>query len=228
MRVQLPSPAIPPPPNASIDSKPQESTAPVSPDVGQPGIRERVLAAATRWTVAIPVMLVCAAVLGWSLYFRLPASERLLKIHARVSQTTEETNRTFTAEGVTVMRAQIQERSPILIRTRKEIPPLLSRLDARARELGWRCDASLKPPIIAPGGVRELTSHPVTIELRYDSVEPESAYRHLLAWLWTASTLQPRAEVTALKLQSLSHGLNAAQVELNFLSLNSHADHPPK
>lgn len=186
-----------------------------------------MLTAATRWTVATPVMLVCAAMLGWSLYFRLPPSERL-KIHARASQTTEKTNRTFTAEEVTAMRAQLQERSAILIRTRKEIPPLLSKLDARARELGWRCDASLKPPVSAPGGVRELTSHPVTIDLRYDSVEPERSYRHLLAWLWTASTLQPRGEVTALKLQSLSHGLNAAQVELNFLSLNSHAEPPPK
>jgi hypothetical protein len=202
--------------------------APVSLGAGQSGLRERILAATTRWSVALPVVLVCAGVLGWSLCFRLPTSERLLKIHARASQTPEETNRTFSVEEVTAMRAQLQGRSAILIRTRKEIPPLLSRLDARARELGWRCDASLKPPVPAPGGVRELTSHPVTIDLRYDYVEPQRAYRHLLAWLWTASTLQPRAEVTALKLQSLSHGLNAAQVELNFLSLNSHAEPPPK
>ena len=56
------------------------------------------------------------------------------------------------------MRAQAQERSAALIRTRKEIPPLLSKLDAKARELGWRCEASLKPPVTAPGGVRELTA----------------------------------------------------------------------
>ena len=226
MRVQLPSPASPPP--VAVEPRPQESATPIPPEVSQPSLREQVLNAAIRWSVATPVVLACAAVLGWSLYFRLPASERLLKVHARASLTTEETNRTFSAEEVAAMRGQIQERSAILIRTRKEIPPLLSRLDARARELGWRCDASLKPPVSAPGGVRELTSHPVTIDLRYDYVQPERAYRHLLAWLWTASTLQPRAEVTALKLQSLSHGLNAAQVELNFLSLNSHAEPPSK
>jgi hypothetical protein len=227
MRIELPSAATPPPP-AITDPRPQEFTTPVSPGVSQPALREQVLITATRWSVAIPVVLVCAALLGWSLCFRLPASKRLLKIHARASPTTEETNRTFTAEDVTAMRAQIHERSAILIRTRKEIPPLLSRLDARARELGWRCDASLKPPISAPGGVRELASHPVTIDLRYDHAESERAYRHLLAWLWTASTLQPRAEVTGLKLQSLGRGLNAAQMELNFLSLNSHAEPPPK
>lgn len=126
------------------------------------------------------------------------------------------------------MRAQAQERSATLIRTRKEIPPLLSKLDARARELGWRCEASLKPPVAAPGGVQELTAHPVAIELHYDYVQPERAYNALLAWLWTVSTLQPRAEVTALKLQSLGHGLNAAQLELSFYSLNSNEEHPPK
>ena len=166
--------------------------------------------------------------LCWALYFRLPASDRLLKVHARALQHAAETNRLVTAEEVSALRAQVRERSGALIQTRKEIPPLLSKLDSKARELGWRCEASLKPPVAAPGGVRELTAHPVAIELRYDYVQPERAYNGLLAWLWTASTLLPRAEVTALKLQSLGHGLNVAQVELVFFSLNSHEEHPPK
>jgi hypothetical protein len=189
---------------------------------------ERLLAATTRWHVAMPVVLLCAAVTGWALFFRLPASDHLLKVHARGPQSAGETNRLFTAEEVSMMGDQMRERTASLIRSRKEIPPLLSKLDARARELGWRCDASLKPPIAAPGGVKELTSHPVVIDLRYDYVQPERAYNVLLAWLWTVSTLQPRAEVTSLRLQSLGHGLNAAQVELNFFSLNSHEEHPPK
>ena len=194
----------------------------------QPVLWERLLNSATRWTVAAPVMLVCGAVLCWSLYYRLPVSDHLLKVRARALQPSGETNRLFTAEEVSAMRAQMQERSVALIRTRKEIPPLLSKLDAKARQLGWRCEASLKPPVGAPGGVRELTAHPVAIELHYDYVQPERAYNGLLAWLWTVSTLQPRAEVTALKLQSLGHGVNAAQLELNFFSLNSHEEHPPK
>jgi hypothetical protein len=189
---------------------------------------ERFLNSATRWTVAVPVMLVCGAVLCWSLYYRLPASDHMLKVRARALQPPGETNRLFTVEEVSTMRTQVQERSATLIRTRKEIPPLLSRLDAKARELGWRCEASLKPPVSAPGGVQELIAHPVAIELRYDYAQPERAYPALLAWLWTVSTLQPRVEVTALKLQSLGHGLNAAQLELNFFSLNSHEEHPPK
>jgi hypothetical protein len=225
MRVQLPSsPASPPPP--ADGSKAPQSTA--SPAVVQPVLWERLLTAATRWTVAVPVMLVCGAALCWALYFRLPASERLLKIHARANQPAAETNRVFTAGEVSSMRAQVQERSAALIQARKEIPPLLSKLDAKARELGWRCEASLKPPVAEPGGVRELTAHPVAFELRYDSVQPERAYHGLMAWLWTVSTLQPRAEVTALKLQSLAHGVNAAQVELSFFSLNPHEEHPPK
>lgn len=194
----------------------------------QPDLRERLLGAAVHWHVAVPVTLCSAALLFWALCFRLPASEHLLKVQARTRQPSGETNPPFTAADISAMREQARERSSNLIRNRKEIPPLLSKLDGKARELGWRCDATLRPPIAAPGGVRELTLHPVTIELRYDYVQPERAYRHLLAWLWTASTLQPRGEVTSLKLQSLGHGLNAAHVELNFFSLNSNEANPPK
>jgi len=189
---------------------------------------DRLLTESTRWSVAVPVMLVCGAMLCWALYYRLPFSDHMLKVRARALQPFGETNRLFTAEEVATMRAQTQERSATLIRTRKEIPPLLSKLDAKARELGWRCEASLKPPVTAPGGVQELIVHPVSIELRYDYVQPERAYNGLLAWLWTVSSLQPRPEVAAVKLQSLGHGLNAAQLELNFFSLNTHEEHPSK
>lgn len=202
---------------------------PASPaPAAQPGLWDRLLTAVTRWSVVVPMLLVCGALLCWALYFRLPASDRLLKVHARALQHKAETNRLVTAKEVSTLRELAQERSTALIRTRKEIPALLSKLDGKARELGWRCEASLKPPVAAPGGVRELTAHPVAIELRYDYVQPERAYHGLLAWLWTVSTLQPRAEVTALKLQSLGHGVNVAQVELIFFSLNSHEEHPPK
>jgi hypothetical protein len=204
-------------------------TVPASPgSATPPRLVERLLTAAARWQVAVPVVLCCVALVSWSLGFRLPASERLLKVRARAPQPAGRTNPPVTAAEVSAMREQVRERSANLLRTRKEIPPLLSRLDARARELGWRCDGTLKPPVPAPGGVRELTLHPLSIDLSYDSVQPERAYQHLLAWLWTASTLQPRPEVTFLKLQSLGQGLNAAQVELNFFSLNSNEDHPPK
>jgi len=172
----------------------------------------------------MPVVLLCAGAICWALYFRLPASDHLLKVHARSFQSSKETNRLVTAEEVSAMRKQMQERVANLIRTRKEIPSLLSQLDSKARELGWRCEASLKPPVAAPGGVKELTLHPVVVELRYDYVQPERAYSVLLAWLWTVSTLQPRAELNSLKLQSLGQGLNAAQVELSFFSFNSYYD----
>lgn len=173
-------------------------------------------------------MALCSAALFlWALCYRLPASGNLLKVHARQSPPVE-TNPPVTAEVLATLREQVRERSMNLIHARREIPALLSKLDAKARELGWRCDGSLKAPVTAPGGVQELTLHPVTIELRYDYVEPERAYRHLLAWLWAATTLHPRAEVTSLTLQSLGHGLNAAQVELSFFSLNSNEENPPK
>lgn len=228
MRVQLPSSPAPPPSPSGAGPKPSEASPPAPPAQAQPDALEHLLTTATRWSVAVPVVLACGALLCWALFFRLPASDRFVRVHARALRPGGETNRPVTAEEVSAMRALAQERSTVLIRTRKEIPPLLSKLDGKARELGWRCEASLKPPVAAPGGVRELTAHPVAIELRYDHVQPERAYHGLLAWLWTVSTLQPRAEVTALNLQSLGHGLNAVQLELNFFSLNSHEEHPPK
>jgi hypothetical protein len=187
-----------------------------------------MIGTATQGAVAVPTLVVCAVMLGWALWFRWPAGQRLVTVHARAHQHGSATNRLVTAGEVDTMRAQVRERSAALIQNRREIPPLLSKLDSKARELGWRCEASMKQPSAAPGGVRELTAHPVAIELRYDYVQPERAYQGLLAWLWTASTLLPRAEVTALKLQSLGHGLNAAQVELVFYSLNPHEEHPSK
>ena len=230
MRVQLPAssapPASPPTPTPANPDPPQP-TALVAAPAKQPGAWPRFLDLVTRRRVALPVLLLCGAALGWSFCFRLADSRRLLKVHARASQPGE-TNRPVTLEELSSMRQQVRERSAVLIRDRKEIPPLLSQLDARARELGWRCEASLKPAVAAPGGVRELTAHPVVIELRYEYVQPERAYAGLLAWLWTVSTLQPRAEFVSLKLQSLGHGLNGAQVELTFLSPNPHEENPPK
>ena len=228
MRVQLPSSPAPLPSPSPAGPNPSKASPPAPPALAQPDILEHLLTAATRWSVAVPVVLACGAVLCWTLFFRLPASDRFVSVHARALRTGGETNRLVTAEEVSVMRALAQERSTALIRTRKEIPPLLSRLDTKARELGWRCEASLKPPVAAPGGVRELTAHPVAIELRYEYVQPERAYHGLLAWLWTVSTLPSRVEVTALNLQSLGHGVNVAQVELIFFSLNSNEEHPPK
>jgi hypothetical protein len=187
----------------------------------------RFLERATHWTIALPVLLLCGLALGWSFFIRLSGSERLLKVHARVPRAAE-TNRVFTLEELAALREQTQQRSVGLARDRKAIPPLLSKLDAKARELGWRCEASLKPAVAAPGGVKELTAHPVVLDLRYEYVQPERAYAGLLAWLWTVSTLQPRAEVVALKLQSLGQGVNGAQVELVFFSPNSHEENPSK
>ena len=131
-------------------------------------------------------------------------------------------------EELSALRKEVDARSATLIRHRKELPPLLTKLDAKARELGWHCETSLRPAIPAPGGVGGLTMHPVAIALRYESVQPEQAYAGFLAWLWTVSTLPRRAEVAAVRLQSLGHGLKGAEVELNFFSLNTNEETPPK
>lgn len=188
---------------------------------------QRFLAFAASWTVASPVLLLCAAAFYWSLMVRLPAS-RQLKVHARHTPSAVQTNRPVTTDELVALRKEVEAGSAMLIRDRKDLPPLLTRLDSKARELGWRCETSLRPAVLAPGGVRELTMHPVTIALRYEPVESERAYAGFLAWLWTVSTLPRRAEVTAVRLQSLGHGLKGAEVELHFFSLNINEENPPK
>ena len=189
---------------------------------------QRFLASAASWTVAAPVLIFCAATFYWSLAIRLPASQRLLRVHARNLESPLQTNQPVTMDELSTLRKEAAERSTFLIRHRKEIPPLLAKLDVKARELGWRSETSLKPAVPAPGGVRELTMHPVLISLRYEYVQPERAYAGFLAWLWTVSTLPRRAEVAAVRMQSLGLGLNGAEVELNFFSMNTNEENPPK
>jgi hypothetical protein len=174
------------------------------------------------------VLLFCAAAFSWSLGVRLPASRQMLKVHARNTPSAAQTNQAVTTEELLALRKEVDARSVILIRHRKELPALLTRLDAKARELGWRCETSLRPAVPAPGGVGELTMHPVAIALHYETVQSEQAYAGFLAWLWTVSTLPRRAEVAAVRLQSLGHGLKGAEVELNFFSLNTNEENPPK
>jgi hypothetical protein len=228
VRVQLPASSSPPssptPAPNPIATGPAPSAAPAK---SQAGLGERLLNHAAQWNIALPVALGCAVVAGWSLFFRLADSRELLKVHARAPQPAQ-TNRLFTADELSGLRREVEARSARLIRDRKEIPALLSELDATARKLGWRCEAALKPAVSAPGGVRNLTAHRVVADLRYDYVQPERAYAGLVSWLWSVSTLPARAEIAAVKLQSLGNGLNSAQVELIFYSLNPHAETAPK
>ena len=225
MSVSIPSSAAPPPPTAATrrEQVDRQGNAP-----SQLTATQRVLAFVVNWTVAGPVLLVCGAAFYWSLVVRLPASQQWLKVQARHTPSAVQTNQGVTMDELAALRKAADARSASLIRHRKEIPSLLVRLEAQARELGWRCETSLRPAVPAPGGVRELTMHPVAIALHYEYVPPERAYAGFLAWLRTISTLPRRAEVSAVQLQSPGHGLNGAQVELNFFSLNGNEETPPK
>ena len=225
MRASLPSSPASPPPTAPTQ---QDQVVEQGNAQSQLTTTQRFLAFAASWTVALPVLLFCAAAFYWSLVVRLPASQQLLKVHARHTQFAAPTNRTVTKDELAALRKEADARSPSLIRHRKEIPALLGQLETKARELGWRCETSLKPAVPTPGGIGELTMHPVAIALHYEYVPPERAYPGFLAWLGTLSTLPRRAEVSAVRLRSLGHGLSGAQVELNFFSLNGNEENPPK
>ena len=110
----------------------------------------------------------------------------------------------------------------------KSAGPLLSRLEASARQLGWRVEASIQPAVSQPGGLKELTLHPVIIQLE-DTAEPAApAYARLIDWLRTASSLPRRVEVVSLQLRSAGSGLRKAQIELHLFSLNSSEEVSPK
>lgn len=221
MRVQLVKPRPPaaaetPAPTVSKVRSPESNVGLWALDFGLP--------AAQRWAVILPVSLLSLAVIAWSLFVRLPGTNDLLMVNARASQVVEPTEPPVSDDEMARLRDQVQRASAALIQQREQLGPLLFDLETAARRLGWRVDVSMKPAIAQPGGLKDLTLHPVTFRLADEADRSEPAYQRLLEWLHAVSSLPTRAEVVALRLRSVGAGLGGAEVELQLFSLNSHEE----
>jgi hypothetical protein len=185
---------------------------------------EALLRMATRWAVMVPVSLLALGAVGWSLFIRLPGTNDLLTVHARASQVVEPIEAPVRPEEMARLREEVHRASGALIQHREQLGPLLFDLETAARRLGWRVDVALKPALAQPGGLKDLTLHPVTFRLADESDRAESPYSRLLEWLRAVSSLSTRAEVVALRLRSVGAGLGGAEVELQLFSLDPHEE----
>ena len=181
---------------------------------------ERLVNLVASRAVALPVALFCAALIGWSLLIRLPQQKRLLAVSARELPVPPPFGTNVSESDLALLRDQVRESSSVLFRKSDEIGPVVSQLEAGARSLGWRAEVTIKPAVPAPHGIKELTLHPVWIELSSEPGQTQPGHLRLLAWLREISSLEKRIEVSTLKLQSSGGGLDEAHVELRLLSLN--------
>jgi hypothetical protein len=185
---------------------------------------ERWIKALTAWRVVTPTLTVCAVLLGWALIFREAQGRKALIVMARSTPPVRGTNAPVTAESLAQLKEQQLARSRALIRERKEIPPILSQLELRARELGWHCERAIKPPVTAPFGLTNLTLHPVSLHLTSGEAASTPAYHRFAEWLRAISSLPQRSEITQLELRADAKGLGSAVLTLHFYSANDHAE----
>jgi hypothetical protein len=185
---------------------------------------ERWVKALTAWRVAVPMLAACTALLGWALIFREAQGRKALIVMARSTPAAKGTNAVVTAESLAVLKEQQLSRSRPLIRERKEILPLLSQLEIRARELGWHCERALKPAVAAPFGLTNLTLHAATLHLTAEDHAGTPPFHRFADWLRSISSLPCRSEITQLDLKADANGLGSAVLTLQFYSANHHAE----
>ena len=227
MRVDLPNnPASPLQPGGLADSQPGTESVPYARRA--PTNTERIVTSLTQWRVAAPVLAICVGLLTWSLVIRLPHGAQLLKVSARAQAiaaipATKNTN-AISAEQVASLREEAKNIASRLITQRKEILPLLTELEARARSLGWRAERSLKAAQAEPFGQTNLTLHPAVIRLSPTTEQTAGFYPRLLEWLNAVATLEEHAEVVSVHVHADGSGISSAEVKLHFFSAPAHAE----
>lgn len=225
MRVELP--------NKSPGQPASGVASPVAPDAVEPSAvapsprrasaRERWLRAVTQWRVALPVLALSAVVLGWEWIARAPVARKPLVVQARETFGSP-TNPPVTAELLAALKADQARSLASLVRSRKDIPPILAGLEQQARALGWDCERAMKPPVSAPFGLTNLTLHPVVMHLAIGDSQSVPPFTRLAAWLRAAASLPVRAEIVEVDLRADGAGLNAAEVKMQFFSANTHEE----
>jgi len=224
MRVQLPTP--PPPPEGAgpaVSAPALVVSSALRPEPPRSTL-DRWVHRLSGWAAVLPAALLCSAVLTWSIGVRLGNQDRLMAVHARSLKPIEVLDPPVSAAQLAVVRQQSVHASAALFEQPSGIEPILSGLERRARELGWRVEITMKPLITRPGGFADLALHPVLVQLNDEGERPEPAYQRLLAWLRTVSSLPRRVDVVSLHLRPAGAALGAAQIELQFYSKEVHAE----
>jgi len=236
VRVELPGSTPSPEPVALTlavtatvaEPPPAAAAAPTQTLTRRPTTRsERIVNTMTQWRVAGPLLGISVALLAWSLIIRQPESARLLKVSARAKALSDDpatNNAALTAEHVAALRQEAKNLSTALTNHRKEVLPLLAPLEARARELGWYAERSMKAAQPSPSGQTNLTLHPVFLRLTPAAGHRSLSYLRLLEWLNTITTFEKRTEVVSVHLQADGSGLSSAEIKLHFFSTPAHEE----
>ena len=231
MKVHL-EPSIPPVPSLETAGA-QKASAPAPASAPEPGIPasprprtvgERFLQGLTQWAVALPVLLISTALLGWSLCVRLPEGDRVLTVNARALPSVEPAAKPMSADELGALRQRVENASTGLMQKREEMAALLSHLEEQARKFGWRVEIVPKPAVRQPGGLEELSLQSVVVQLEDEGEQPAPAYNRLLAWLREVSSSEKRVEVVSLQLRSVGAGLGKVVAELRLFSPNLHEE----
>ncbi len=189
---------------------------------------EQILATCTRWRIAGPVLGLAIALLTWSLVIRLPEGARLLKVSARAKALAADpaviSSARESADQIAALRQEIKSVSSLLVKHRKEIPPLLARLETRARDLGWSSERSMKAAQPSPSGQTNLTLHPVVLRLSPASEQTAGYYPRLLEWINAVATLDKRAEIVSVHILADGTGIASAEIKLHFFSPTAHEE----
>lgn len=226
MRVELPD-STPPTPPTPPTAVPPPVALPAALTRRAATRAERIVQTTTQWRIAGPVLGLCAALLTWSLVIRQPEGARLLKVSARARAIAPDpvtNNAALTAEQVAALRQEVKNLSSALVNHRKEIPPLLAKLETRAHGLGWRSERSMKAAQPAPSGQTNLTLHPVVLRLSPAAERTTGYFPRLLEWLNSVATLEKRAEVVSVHVQADGSGISSAEIKLHFFSTSAHEE----
>lgn len=188
--------------------------------------RRSRLERATRPKVLVSACILTAALLVWSLAFRLPLAR--LPIPPPVVQPASEPGEgalaRFEPSDVARLRAQAQSATESLVPDRASFTQLLARIESEAQRTGLRPQLNVAPPLRALAGFTNLMAYPVAARLTFQDQDaaPEAPYATLEDWLSTLSHLPQRTEITGLTLEGDGRGLTAAQVEFRILGLPDH------
>jgi hypothetical protein len=225
MKVQLVPPTPLPGAEAPAPGPAQEGSAPLvparAPAAGLSPL-DRLARLMTGWPAVGASFLLCGAFLCWSLGVRLPNNARLLAVHARGLKPIEILGRPVSLQEVAALRKEAAVAARFLLERPQELGPRISELERKGRELGWRVEISTPPAQPKHGGYTPVTRHPVLVRLEDEAELPDPAFRRLLTWLRSVSSLTQRVEVASLQLRCAGAGLVGAQLELHFFSLEPH------
>lgn len=125
------------------------------------------------------------------------------------------------------LRQTAREALHRLVANRDEFKALLARVEATAREAGWRPELSISPPQSAPAGHAWLVAYPVDLQLLPARTHSPPRYPDLVGWLRRLSTLEPPVEVVLLRVKGDPTQRLEIRVGLRVLGRNPHEPMPP-